>query len=312
MQPLPYGVPGELYIGGPNVNGGYVHRPDATSTAFLEDPFAPESEKRAGFGKLYRTGDLFCHSRDGTVRALGRIGSDRQIKIRGMRVELEEIENAIWQVYEGLEEDEAPPLSLTTVTYHRKGDVDGLLTAYLAPSGGIEVPGEQQRLLSGYLRLALKATLPVYMLPAAYVFVHDLPRTVTGKVDHLTIASWPAPAERSVHADASTGPLSQHEALVASVWREVLQIPWELTASDDLFALGGHSLILLQIQRGVQEASGVTISLADMFANSSLRDMGSLVLRHLQASTESDSVSAIPGSKDHDNQVSSDVAHLAL
>ena len=288
MRPVPFGVPGELYIGGPNVNQGYVKRPEATAKAFLPDPFALELEVKSGFGKLYRTGDSFCISRDGTVRALGRIGSDRQIKIRSMRVELQEIENAIWSVYEGLDDEGAPPLSLVAVTYHRKGETDGILAAYITLSGGIEVPEEEQRRLSGYLRLALKATLPIHMLPSAFVFLCDLPRTITGKVDYLTIASWPAPTVSGAGGDASSHEkLNETESLVATVWRDVLQISGDLCASDDLFALGGHSLILLQIQRKLEEICGLTISLADMFANPSLREMGYLLSQHHAAEAPS-------------------------
>ncbi|PWY95188.1 putative polyketide synthase [Aspergillus sclerotioniger CBS 115572] len=293
MRPAPFGVPGELYIGGPNVNRGYVNRPEITAKAFLDDPFAPESEIQAGFGKLYRTGDAFCLSRDGTVRALGRIGSDRQVKIRSMRVELQEIENAIWSAYEVLQEEGAPSLSLVAVTYHRKGELDGLLAAYLAPSGSVEVSDDEQRHLTGYLRLALKATLPVHMLPAAYVFVRDLPRTITGKIDHLAISSWQAPTVNAANGVSSHENLSETESIVASVWKSVLHIGEALGPADDLFALGGHSLILLQIQSEIADKCGVTISLAEMFANPSLREMGYLLAQYQRGDYDGHSKEAI-------------------
>ncbi|PYI12323.1 putative polyketide synthase [Aspergillus sclerotiicarbonarius CBS 121057] len=298
MRPVPFGVPGELYIGGPNVNQGYVNRPEMTAKAFLDDPFAPESEIQSGFGKLYRTGDAFCLSRDETVRALGRIGSDRQVKIRSMRVELQEIENAIWSAYESLQEEGGPPLSLVAVTYHRKGELDGLLAAYLAPSGAVEVGDEEQRRLSGYLRLALKATLPVHMLPAAYVFVRDLPRTITGKIDHLAISSWQAPTVNVASGVTSHEPLSETESLVASVWKDVLHIGENLSPSDDLFALGGHSLILLQIQSEIADKCGVTISLAEMFANPSLREIGYLLAQYQHGDANGHSEEAISSERE--------------
>ena len=93
---MPVGFAGELYIGGPTVNEGYVKRAEISATAFLRDPFASVAEIEEGNGKLYRTGDSFRLMRDGTIQALGRIGGERQVKIRGMRTELDEIENVIY------------------------------------------------------------------------------------------------------------------------------------------------------------------------------------------------------------------------
>ncbi|PGH13504.1 hypothetical protein AJ79_03634 [Helicocarpus griseus UAMH5409] len=194
MRTVPFGIPGELYIAEPNVSGEYVNRPDVSARAFSKDPLAPATEIELGYGNLYRTGDSFRLNRDGTVEILGRIASDRQVKIRGMRTEFEEIKNGIWDSYEAVEIEDTPKLSLTAVVYHRTGKSDGILTAYLDPADGVTVSEEEQQKFAGYLRLSLEAILPPHMLPAAYVSVEDVPRTISGKVDYKSMASWPGPA----------------------------------------------------------------------------------------------------------------------
>jgi acyl carrier protein len=280
LQPVPFGIPGELYIAGPNVSKGYTNRPDVTARAFMRDPSAPAFEIDAGYGHLYRTGDSFRLNRDGTVDILGRIGGDRQVKIRGMRTELEEIENAIWDAYEASDDEGISKLSLAAVVYHRtKGSDTGILAAYLAPQDRIPITEEKQRQLTEYLRLSLKAVLPPHMLPATYVFMDDLPCTVSGKVDYKTITGWPAPEVTVGNGSDTQGkPLTELQAVVASIWKEILSISGDLSSTDEFFTLGGHSLALVQLQQKIQDACGVTLSLADMFAYPSIAGFEELIM----------------------------------
>ena len=278
MRPVPFGLPGELYISGPNVSKGYVNRPDVTAKAFGVDIGAPTAERELGYGSLYRTGDSFRLSRNGTLEIRGRIGSDRQVKIRGMRTELEEIENAIWDCYDAAEDDELPKLSLVAVVYHKHGANDGVLASYLATNDGTAGSPEEHDRCKEYIRLSLKAVLAPHMLPAAYVFADDLPRTVSGKIDYKAIVEWPLPA---IHTTAVMDDLEhtipELQELIATVWRDVLGISQRLTGSNDFFALGGHSLLLINVQQKIKEACGVTIGLSDMFAYPSIAGLEALI-----------------------------------
>lgn len=281
MHPVPIGVPGELYIAGPNVSHSYLNRSEITAKVFSKDHRAPEIEKMLGYGNIYRTGDRLRLNRDGTVDFLGRIGSDRQVKIRGMRTELEEIENSIYDAYESVKIDEdMPKLGLVATVYHRIGNYDGVLAAYLTTADDNVVPEEEKEKFIRYLRLSLKSVLPPHMLPAAYVFVKDLPRTASGKVDYKTIVGWPVPsiATNNTVRPTQGKALTETQSLIAAIWKELLSISGELNASDEFFTLGGHSLLMVPLQQKIKDAFGVTLNLADMFAYPSISGFEELIL----------------------------------
>lgn len=270
-----------MYIGGPTVNEGYVNRDEITATVFLRDPFASNSDIEAGMGKLYRTGDSFRLMRDGTIQALGRIGDQRQVKIRGMRTELDEIESVIYEACQAVEDLDVCPITLVAVVYHKTSSDEGVLTAYLAAFEGTEMDERQRRSLKAYIRLRMKASLPVHMIPSAFVFVLQLPQLVSGKIDYKTALTWdpPAPETDMLSGNSLTNePLNKIQSAIASVWKEVLHFKGELSSADEFFALGGHSLILLHVQDGIKECCGATLSLTDMFANPTVGGMEKLVL----------------------------------
>ncbi|KAK0609806.1 Fusarin C synthetase [Lasiodiplodia hormozganensis] len=284
----PLGVPGELWIGGPAVNNGYIKRPELTQRAFLPDPFSSQP------GQIYRTGDLFCLGRDGTLHARGRIGGDRQMKLRGMRIELDEIESALWDLYEDLEEGEAPPLMNLAVAYHKKGDADGMLAAYFAV-GEAPVSSSLKQALGSFFRTGLRECLPIHMVPSAFVFVAALPTTVAGKTDYRTISSWPAPARMTVASERKAGDSLQLTALqqgIVKVWRDVLGEEGEICEEDDFFSLGGHSLLLMRVQAGIQSAYGATLSLAAMFAEPTVAGMERLLLAQPEMAGKTNGTSA--------------------
>ena len=233
MAPVPAGVAGELLIGGAGVTRGYSNRPDLTAGRFVPDPLGGGSGDR-----LYRTGDVARWLPDGNLEFLGR--RDRQVKVRGVRVELDEIE-ALLGEHPGLSE-------VAVVAFEGPG-----LVAYVVPGGG-RIPA------AGELRGFLRDRVPEPMVPSHFVPLQGLPRTRTGKVDRGAL---PAP-ERSRPGGAERRPLTEVEGLLAVIWSQVLGVE-EVGPEDGFFELGGHSLLAAQLTARVQEAFGVELPLRTLF-----------------------------------------------
>ncbi|HEX6908993.1 MAG TPA: amino acid adenylation domain-containing protein, partial [Longimicrobium sp.] len=214
-QPVPVGLPGELYIGGVGVARGYLGRPGLSAEKFVPDPFA-----EAG-ARMYRTGDRARWLADGNLLVLGR--TDNQVKIRGYRVELGEIEAE-------LRRHPAVTGAIVVVREDRPGD--RRLVAYVVGGAGTEA-----------LREHLRERLPEYMVPSAFVALDTLPQTRTGKVDPKTL---PAPEYGAAAAAAGAAPRTEVEARVAAVWREVLGVE-RVGVHDNFFDLGGTSLLLYRV-----------------------------------------------------------------
>jgi len=219
-EPQPVGVLGELYIGGAGVARGYLKRPELTAERFVADPFAQRPQAR-----LYRTGDLARRRADGLIEVLGR--ADQQVKIRGFRIELGEIEAML---------SRHPAVSEAVVVAREDQRGALRLVAYLVAAG--ELPPQ-----AGELRLHLRATLPDYMLPTAFIALERLPRTPNGKIDRNAL---PVPAgARARGDDGYVAPSTPTELAVAAVWREVLALD-RVSAYDNFFDLGGHSLLAVE------------------------------------------------------------------
>jgi amino acid adenylation domain-containing protein len=218
-NPLPAGLPGELLIGGPGVALGYLGREELTAERFVPDRFVPGT-------RLYRTGDLARLREDGDVDYLGRI--DRQVKLRGNRIEPGEIEAALLA---------HPDVAQAAVVVAGSGD-DKRLVAYV-------VSGPDDDVRPGPLRTFLAARLPDYMIPATFAVVDGLPLTANGKLDHAALAARPVP-----HPAVDTGDTTPADDRlvedVRAIWAEVLGVEG-LGPDDDLFDLGGHSLTITQI-----------------------------------------------------------------
>jgi amino acid adenylation domain-containing protein len=230
FRPIPIGVAGELCIGGVQLARGYWRRPDLTAERFVPDPYGGS----AG-GRLYRTGDLARHLPDGSIEFLGRI--DHQVKIRGFRIELGEIEAAL------LEEGR---VKQALVVARQDGPSPRLL-AYV-------VPAEGEPASPSVLREALLARLPAYMVPAAWVVLPSLPLTANGKVDRRALPEPEAPSGSPGHTEPGTSV----EQVLAAVWAEVLRVE-KVGLHDNFFALGGDSILSIQICARAQKA-GVRIS----------------------------------------------------
>jgi len=232
---VPVGVPGELLLAGRGLARGYRRRPAPTAAAFVPDPWAAAPGDR-----LYRTGDLVRHRRDGRLDFQGRI--DSQVKIRGFRVELGEV-HARLRRHPAVREAEVTARPLAGAL---------ALVAYVVPAAD-EVRAED-------LRAFLAATLPDYMVPAAFVVLAELPLTPNGKVDRRALPDPETPAA-DAGAEAPRTPL---EELVATIWRDLLKRD-EIGVRTSFFDLGGHSLLATRVLARLRDAAGVEVPLAELF-----------------------------------------------
>jgi amino acid adenylation domain-containing protein len=246
-QPVPVGVPGELYIGGDGLALGYHERRQLTEEKFLCDPFASRPEER-----LYRTGDLVRWRHDGKLEFHGRI--DQQVKLRGYRIELGEIEAALAG---------RPDVSAAVAAVSELGPGDHRLIAYVVPGAG-RTPDVDE------LRRVLKTTLPPFMVPSTFVVLETLPVTANGKLDRgaLPAPDGARPQLRPSFASAET-PMQQK---LASLWRDVLGVE-RVGIDDDFFDLGGHSLLAVKMLGRAQEAFGLEIYLGTLFDQPTIREL---------------------------------------
>ncbi|HWU91317.1 MAG TPA: amino acid adenylation domain-containing protein, partial [Kofleriaceae bacterium] len=238
---VPAGVTGELYIGGAGLARGYLGRPELTRERFIDDPFAPGE-------RLYRTGDLARWRPEGAIECLGRI--DHQVKLRGYRIELGEIEAVLRAV---------PGVRDAVVILRQDPPGDPRLVAYV-------VPGAEE-VAAGALRERLAATVPDYMIPAAFVTLAAMPRTPNGKLDRKAL---PRP-ELEASGDR-TDPRTPAEEVLAGIWAGVLGID-RVGVEDDFFALGGHSLLGTRILARVRAATGVELPLRTLFETPTIAHM---------------------------------------
>ncbi|MBS1799656.1 MAG: amino acid adenylation domain-containing protein [Acidobacteria bacterium] len=237
LQPVPLGVPGELYIGGEGVALGYWNRDELTASHFVEDPFALLKGK-----KMYRTGDLARFHRNGQIQLLGRV--DHQIKLRGHRIELGEIEVAL---------ERHPDVFQAVVALSGEGS-EQQLTAY------IRYQSEEDD--SGAVRNWLQERLPDYMVPSTWIALKEIPLTPNGKVDRKRLPAPPSVKRRS--SAGGVNPRNHIESTLAAIWGEVLGVE-QVGMRDNFFDLGGHSLRLIRVHARVRESLGCDVAVIDLF-----------------------------------------------
>ena len=237
-QPAPIGVIGELHIGGRPLARGYLKRPDLTSEKFIPDPFGSEPGTR-----LYSTGDIARFREDGEIEYLGRI--DRQVKIRGFRIEIGEIET-ILSMQAGIRE--AVVSVMDNEPDHKQ------LAAYIATHRDFSVSDTE-------LQRNLSEKLPDYMIPSAFVRVAELPRAVSGKIDHQALPKPGMKSEGQEYIEARNA----LEEILCGVWSDVLGIA-PVGVHNNFFELGGHSLLAVQAVSRIRSLLGIEVSLRTLFA----------------------------------------------
>ena len=266
-QLVPAGVTGELYTGGDGLARGYLGRPDLTAERFVPDPFAAVPGER-----LYRTGDLVRRLPDGATEFVAR--NDQQIKLRGFRIELAEIEAA-------LREWAAVREALVMLREDSPGDKR--LVAYVV--GEKEIQGSA-------LRSRLAERLPDYMLPSDFVVLEKFPLTPNGKIDRKAL-----PARERLRArEVSAAPLTMIEQLLANIWAEVLHAE-RIGIHDDFFELGGHSLLAMQVTSRIREAFGIDLPVRQLFEHRTIENLARNVDAALKQTGPEQMPPLVPGER---------------
>ncbi len=268
-HPVPAGVPGELCLSGPGLARGYLNRPERTAASFVPHPLATLPGER-----LYRTGDLCRQSHDGEIEFLGRL--DHQVKIRGLRIELGDIEAALLS---------------------SPGVRDAVVVVREDPSDRADRSPGDRRLVAyvvgefsvAELRAALRERLPDYMVPAAFVTLETLPLTPTRKVDRKAL---PAP-EPPGGGEEPLAPRTPVEEILAGIWAELLGLD-RVGAGANFFELGGHSLLATRVMSRLRDTLGVELPLSDLFTAPTLADLAARVDARMKELRRSGALASAP------------------
>jgi len=237
LQPVPIGVTGELYIGGDGLARGYLNRPDLTAERFVPNPYS-------GSVLMYKTGDLCRWRPDGSIECLGR--NDHQVKIRGHRIELGDIESAL---------SSHPDVKQAVVSVQERGSADKRLVAYVVANSGNIPPAEE-------LRRYLTDRLPEYMVPAAYVEIPVVPLTPNGKIDRKAL---PSAGEIAFDRDQTWRPLqNETERIIAAAWSDVLGAAG-VGNNSNFFDLGGDSLLMIRVRGKLEHSLHCDLPIIEMF-----------------------------------------------
>ncbi|MGV4925014.1 amino acid adenylation domain-containing protein [Streptomyces sp. BHT-5-2] len=269
MRPVPTGVAGECYIGGDGVSRGYLGRPELTAERFLDDPFAPEPGAR-----MYRTGDLARWRADGNLECLGRV--DDQVKVRGFRVELGEVEAVLAR---------HPDVSAAAAAVRRDDGGPARLVGYVVPAAG-RVPDP------GALRAFAAERLPAPAVPTAYVVLDALPMTPSGTVARRAL---PAPAGGQDPARPYAPPTDGTELLLCGIWQEVLGIE-RVGVHDNFFELGGDSILSIRVISRIRASLGVAPSPRQLFDTPTVAALAAALGR--QAPTDGAGLPLVPADRD--------------
>jgi amino acid adenylation domain-containing protein len=247
LQPVPIGVPGELYVGGDGLARGYWNRPEITARLFIADRFGDQPEAR-----LYRTGDRVRYLPTGNLQFLGR--ADNQVKVRGFRVELEEIETVL---------AEHPAVSAAAVVAREESAGEKRLVAYIVPRHSTTLP------TSKTLRDFLKKKLPDYMVPSDFVTVEALPLTPNGKVDRRALPTGSQPRQTE---NRYIPPRDLLEWQLAGIWEQILSVR-PIGIEHDFFDLGGHSLLAVRMMDRIEDACCQRLPLSTLMAEATIKHL---------------------------------------
>ncbi|MFS0516453.1 amino acid adenylation domain-containing protein [Nostoc sp. UIC 10607] len=271
LQPVPIGVPGELYISGSGLARGYLNARELTQEKFISNPFSDDPHSR-----LYKTGDLVRYLSDGNIEYLGRI--DYQVKIRGFRIELGEIESVLAQ---------HPDVETSVVIARQDTPNTQSLVAYFVPS-------HKQTLTISELRQFLKRKLPEYMVPSAFVMLETLPLTLNGKVDRKAL---PVPESYRELEIGFVAPRTPIEEILALIWADVLRVE-QVGIHDNFFELGGHSLLATQLVSRVRTTFGLEVPLRSLFEAATVADFAQYIQQRQQEKSELLAPPLLPTTRD--------------
>lgn len=254
LQPVPVGVPGELFIGGDGLARGYLHREELTRERFIAHPFSHDLADR-----IYRTGDLAYYQPDGTVVVIGRL--DHQVKVRGFRIELGEIESVLAQ---------HPGVQQAVAVVREDTPGDKRLVAYIVPRGEQHPTGEE-------LQEQVQQHLPAYMVPSAFVHLSAFPLTPNGKIDRRAL---PTPDGNQLHRMSTfVAPKTFLQEQLVTVWEDLLGVH-PIGIRDNFFELGGYSLLAMRLLHRIEQACGKKLPLSTLFAGATIEQVEAALLQN--------------------------------
>ena len=285
-KPVPAGFPGEICVGGVGVAFGYLDLPELNKTKFVPDPFATPEDLANGWTRMFKTGDQGRLTGDGSLIFMGRKDCDTQIKLRGLRIDLDGVANALLQI---------APEFLSDAVVSARGDPQFLVAHIVFSLGKALSEAELQT-------LAKRLPLPQYMCPAVIIPLDRLPTSTNGKIDRKAIDALPLPTQTFVVKAQETLTLSEGELRL--LWQAVLPQTssiLQLGSQSDFFMVGGNSLLLVKLQGAIKETMGVSLSLKEMYQDSTLAKMAARVNAEKEQQEPEepinwDSETALPGS----------------
>ncbi|PYI10942.1 lovastatin nonaketide synthase [Aspergillus sclerotiicarbonarius CBS 121057] len=300
MNPVPPGFIGELCIGGPQVARGYWNRPEVNRTQFIRNPFCSPDDEDRGWTMLFRTGDRARFLPDGQLEFLGRISGDKQVKLRGFRIDLGEVEHVMHR--ESFTTDGQGIVDLAVVARPVEDDPTSLtddrqLIAFVVPKKPLNTAAEKKE-YALLLQARAKFSLNEYMLPNAYQFLDALPTTTSGKTDRRGLLSCPVELTHPTQGTTSQTPSDQAPsqqdensapkearqdtlAAVSRAWQAVLKLDGPPEPTGNFFDMGGQSLLFLRLQGKLKKEFKVALSLQDMIQNPTPKHVAELVDQHI-------------------------------
>ena len=277
MQPVPVGVCGELCIGGDGLARGYLNRPELTAEKFISNPFKP-----TGKARVYRTGDLARFRRDGCIEFLGR--KDHQVKVRGFRVELGEIETVLGR---------HAAISENVVVARECSEEEKQLVAYFVAKQEVSV---------SELRRFVADQLPDYMVPAMFMELEQLPLTPNGKIDRRAL---PEPRISDEREECTASPCNDIERQIGQIWRDVLKRD-HVGTQENFFDIGGHSLLLAKIHAKLQNSFPVQLSMIELFEYPTIAKISEVISSRLAEQSAKSPASAKEAENTREQKVDDD------
>jgi acyl-coenzyme A synthetase/AMP-(fatty) acid ligase len=258
LEPAPIGIPGEMFIGGEGLADGYLNRQELTTERFINNPFLPKNK-----GRLYRTGDLARRLESSDIEYLGRI--DRQVQLRGFRIEMGEIESCL---------SEHPHIEESALLMSEGQPGDQRLLAYVVPNDD----GYSEQEIRRYLR----TKLPDYMVPSSFVTLEKLPITTNGKLDYVALKDIkPSKVDRLETIVTST--LTETEEVLLSIWRDVFNSE-PISIHDDFFEIGGNSIYAMKLSNRIRNRWDVKIGLINIFESQTIHEIARWIDQKLLSS----------------------------